>query len=119
MSLHYIVKYLCSKNDRDQEEIEANYHVRLSHSKISCKKYFLVKYLLVKPVTRRRSHRPYKKSHYRLYTTAVTKITRSSAIAEGPRDESCQLTSCQLPRNSAETTCTTSPEQIEVMKLEL
>ena len=31
---------------------------------------------------------------------------------------SCQLKSCQLPRNSAETTCTTSPEQIEVMKLE-
>jgi len=29
-----------------------------------------------------------------------------------------QLKSCQLPRNSAETTCTTSPEQIEVMKLE-
>ena len=27
----------------------------------------------------------------------------------------CQLTSCQLPRNSAESTCTTSPE-IEVMK---
>jgi len=26
--------------------------------------------------------------------------------------------SCQLPRNSAETTCTTSPEQIKVMKLE-
>jgi len=26
---------------------------------------------------------------------------------------------CQLPRNSAETTCTTSPEQIEVMKLNL
>ena len=36
--------------------------------------------------------------------------TRSSAIAEGPRDASCQLKSCQLPRNSAETTCTTSPE---------
>jgi len=32
---------------------------------------------------------------------------RSSAIAEGPRDASCQLKSCQLPRNSAETTCTT------------
>ena len=30
---------------------------------------------------------------------------------------SCQLKSCQLPRNSAETTCTTSPEQIEVTKL--
>ena len=29
--------------------------------------------------------------------------TRSSAIAEGPRDASCQLKSCQLPRNSAET----------------
>ena len=42
----------------------------------------------------------------------------SSAIAEGPRDVSCQLKSCQLPRNSAETTCTTSPEQIEVIKLE-
>ena len=37
-------------------------------------------------------------------------LTRTSAIAEGPRDESCQLKSCQLPRNSAETTCTTSPE---------
>ena len=30
--------------------------------------------------------------------------TRSTAIAEGPRDASCQLKSCQLPRNSAETT---------------
>ena len=45
-------------------------------------------------------------------------FTRSSAIAEGPRDASCHLKSCQLPRNSAETTCTTSPEQIEVKKLE-
>ena len=45
-------------------------------------------------------------------------MTRSSAIAEGPRDALCQLKSCQLPRNSAETTSTTSPEQIEVMKLE-
>jgi len=44
--------------------------------------------------------------------------TRSSAIAEGPRDASCQLKFCQLPRNSAETACTTSPEQIEVIKLE-
>ena len=44
--------------------------------------------------------------------------TRSSAIAEGQRDASCQLKSCQLPGNSVETTCTTSPEQIEVIKLE-
>ena len=43
--------------------------------------------------------------------------TRSSAIAEGPRDASCQLKSCQLPRNSAETTYTTSPDQINGMKL--
>ena len=44
--------------------------------------------------------------------------TKSSAIAEGRGDASCQLKSCQLPRNSAETTCMTSPEQIKVMKLE-
>ena len=54
-------------------------------------------------------------------TTSVgryKKGTRSSTIAEGPRDASCQLKSCQLPFNSAEITCMTSPEQIEVMKLE-
>jgi len=45
-------------------------------------------------------------------------LTRSSAIAEGPRDASCQLKSCQLSCNSAETTCTTSPEEIEVMNLQ-
>jgi len=45
--------------------------------------------------------------------------TRSSAIAEGPRDASCQLKSFQLPRNSIETTCTTSPDHIDVMKLEV
>ena len=44
--------------------------------------------------------------------------TRSSAIAKGPRHASCQLKSCQLLRNSAETTCTTSPEEIKVMKLD-
>jgi len=30
MSLHYLVKYLCSKNDRFPEEIEANCHVTLT-----------------------------------------------------------------------------------------
>ena len=42
-----------------------------------------------------------------------------SYIAEGPRDASCQLKYCQLPRNSAETTYTTSPDQIDGMKLEI
>jgi len=28
-------------------------------------------------------------------------VTKSSAIADGPRDASCQLKYCQLPRNSA------------------
>ena len=50
---------------------------------------------------------------------SVLKKTRSSAIAEGPRDASCQLKSYQLPRNSAETTYTTSPDQIDGMKLEI
>ena len=52
------------------------------------------------------------------YKYQYQNLTRSSAVTEGPRDVSCQLKSCQLPRNSAETTCTTSPEQIEVMKFE-
>jgi len=45
-------------------------------------------------------------------------ITRISAIADGPRDATCQSNSCQLQHNSVGTTCTTSPEQIEVMELE-
>jgi len=45
--------------------------------------------------------------------------TRSSAIAEGPSDASCQLKFCQLRRNSAETTYTTSPDRIDGMKLEI
>ena len=45
--------------------------------------------------------------------------TRSSAIAEGPRDASCQWKSGQLPRNSAETTYATSPDQVDGMKLEI
>jgi len=49
----------------------------------------------------------------------VSSVTRSSAMAERPRDASCQLKSCQLPRNSAESTYTTSPDQIVGMKLEI
>jgi len=48
---------------------------------------------------------------FQIFVLLPTKpSTRGSAIAEGPRDASCQLKSCQLPRNRAETTCTTSPE---------
>ena len=43
---------------------------------------------------------------------------RQEAQREGPRDAPYRLKSCQLPRNSAETTCTTSPEQVVVMKLQ-
>ena len=56
---------------------------------------------------------------YVFHNGTTTKWKRSSAIAEGPRDASCQLKSCQLPRNSAETTYTTSPDQIDGMKLEI
>jgi len=49
----------------------------------------------------------------------INYVTRSSAVAEGQRDASCQLKSCQLPRNSAETTYTTSPDQIDGTKLEI
>jgi len=58
-------------------------------------------------------------SLWTLLTSRLPVHTRSSAIAEGPRDASCQLKSCQLPRNSAETTYTTSPDQIDGMKLEI
>ena len=53
----------------------------------------------------------------KMYISAI--LTRSSAIAEEPRYASCQLKRYQLPRISAETTCTTSPDQIDVMKLEV
>jgi len=67
---------------------------------------------------KKRSHKNLKK---RLKTSKrdENKKTRSSAIAAGPRDASCQLKSCQLPRNSAETTYTTSPDQIDGMKLDI
>jgi len=40
MLLHYLVKYLCSKNRNAQEVIEENSHLRLSHSK-NCFKIFV------------------------------------------------------------------------------
>ena len=52
------------------------------------------------------------------WVSRYQKGTRSSAIADGPRDATCQSNSCQLLHNSVRTTCTTIPEQIEVMELE-
>ena len=51
--------------------------------------------------------------------SATVQDTRSSAIADGLRDATCQSNSCQLLHNSVGvTTCTTSSEQIQVMELE-
>ena len=58
-------------------------------------------------------------SQVEFQTTGSATETRSSAITEGPRDASCQLKSCQLRRNSAETTYMTSPDHIDGMKLEI
>ena len=46
--------------------------------------------------------------------------TRSSAIADGPRDALCQSKSCQLhaAQLHAGTSCRTNSQQIEVMELE-
>ena len=44
--------------------------------------------------------------------------TKSSATADGPRDATCQSKSCQLLHDSVGTSCTTNPEQIEVMELD-
>ena len=68
-ALHYLVK----KIRHAQEVIEAKCHVRLSHSKKLSWNICLVKCLLFNSVTKRRLHWPYKKSHYRMYTTVVTK----------------------------------------------
>jgi len=65
------------------------------------------------------STRQGKQQHPLTRVSQYQKGTRSSAIAEGPCDASCQLKSCQLPRNSAETTYMTSPDQIDGMKLEI
>jgi len=61
-----------------------------------------------------------------LYKQFYTRDSSNSKIQQeaqlSPRDRAmrrCQLKSCQLPRNSAETTYTTSSDQIDGMKLEI
>jgi len=53
-----------------------------------------------------------------IYALHCNRQLKHKRQEEGPRDALCQLKLCQLPRNRAETTCTRSLEQIEVMKLE-
>jgi len=43
-------------------------------------------------------------SHRCVAIGADFRLTRSSAVADGPRDASCRSKSCQLPSSSAETT---------------
>ena len=47
MSLHYLVKYLFSKNCYGQEVTEANCHARLRHSKKTLLKYLYVKIFIL------------------------------------------------------------------------
>jgi len=80
---------------------------------------FSLKMIVHTPIIRVLGMKPPKSTPLRECTSfQPSNVTRRSAIAEGPRDASCQLKSCQLPCNSAETTCTTSPGQLEVMKLD-
>jgi len=72
---------------------------------------------MLDPAVKHRIILLHKLANHNMSTEKTT--TRSSAITEGPRDASCQTESCQLPRNSAETTYTTSPDQIDGMKLEI
>ena len=72
---------------------------------------------MLDPAVKHRIILLHKLANHNMSTEKTT--TRSSAITEGPRDASCQMQSCQLPRSSAETTYTTSPDQIDGMKLEI
>ena len=56
--------------------------------------------------------------------THIGRNSGSTAILKqeaqlSPSDRAMRLVSCQLPRNSAETTYTTSPDQTDGMKLEV
>jgi len=53
-----------------------------------------------------------KRGYFLLGLCPIALSTRSSATADEPRDAMCQLL-----HNSLGTTCTTNPEQIEVMEL--
>jgi len=54
------------------------------------------------------------------HTNTSSLIRQEAQLSPRDRgDASSQLKSCQLPRNSAETTYKTSPDQIDGMKLEI
>ena len=62
MSLHYLVKYECSKNCRVHELSEASCHARLSHPKQLLKKSCAMILALLNPSTKH------------IYTVAILKI---------------------------------------------
>ena len=120
-TVHSSVRMACMLNSCQALHLQLH-EIKTEEGKYAVDFYFCY-YFLLTPVL---SCRGMKKLCCAIQEGTKTKLewilllllhTKSSAIAEGPRDASCQLKSCQLPRNSAETTCMTSPEQIEVMKL--
>jgi len=74
--LKYVATLPCEisvfKKSQCSRRIEANCHVRLNQSNKLFLKICLVKYSLFNSLTKRCLHQP-KKSHYQLYTSAVTK----------------------------------------------
>ena len=54
---------------------------------------------------------------YALYAYIRCIFNKKLSYLQGTAQCVVSVEICQLPRNSAETTCTTSPEQIEVMML--
>jgi len=92
MSLHYLMKYLCSETHHAQEVIEANCHVRLSWQKDV-----------------HISHT--KKSYDRLYTTAVTKkkMSLQNAVHDQQSYQSLMASVCQSQSQNWFTKVRSSP----------
>ena len=75
--------------------------------------WLLLLLFVVNRVGLRNKQHPYKVNNFLLW-----RCTRISNDEQEAQLSPCQLKSCKLPRNSAETTRTTSREEIDGMKLE-
>jgi len=75
--------------------------------------WLLLLLFVVNRVGLRNKQHPYKVNNFLLW-----RCTRISNDEREAQLSPCQLKSCKLPRNSAETTRTTSREEIDGMKLE-